>query len=300
MAALAESGYLYQPHTSAGRIPTQRGYRLYVDSLMNQRTLPEELIQYIDVNLIGYSMNPDSFLAGSVKMLSQMTGLTAIATTPISEEAVISGLDLMPTGAHTCMMILMISPAAIKTRICRLDTTLTPELIASLKTLLRHALCGKKLSEINRRYVGLIREQLGTFSEAVEPLLVAIRDAANEGASAGIMLDGQACLLGKNNFTDASLRDILTFLSDSNRLRKLITTAQGSLSVIIGTESGVDELSDVSMILARYHSGAGASGWVGVMGPTRINYSRIIPYTEYFATAVGRLMSSIEADGPQI
>jgi len=298
MAALAESGYLHQPHTSAGRIPTQRGYRLYVDRLMNQRTLPQELMQYIDVNLTGYSMNPDGFLSGAVKMLSQITGLAAVATTPTSDEAVIAGLDLMPTGQHTCMMMLMIAPTAIKTRICRLDVTLTPELVNSLKALLRGALCGRRLSEINRRYMTLLREQLGSFGETIEPLLIAARDAATEGASARIMLDGHAALLGKNAFSDSSLRDILTFLSDQERLGRLIASAQGPLNVFIGTESGIPELADASIILAKYHSSGGASGWVGVIGPTRINYSRIIPYIEYFATAVGRLMGSIEADGP--
>lgn len=297
MASLAESGYLDQPHTSAGRVPTQRGYRLYVDRLMNQRTLPEELIQYIDVNLTGYSMNPDRFLSGAVKMLSQITGLAAIATTPTSDEAVISGFDLMPTGRHTCMMMLMISPAAIKTRICRMDIDLTPELISSLKELMRSALCGRRLSEIDRRYMNLLREQLGAFGESIDPLLLAARDAANEGATAGIILDGHAALLGKNAFSDAALRDILSFLSDHERLGRLISSAHGSFNVFIGTESGVAELSEASIILARYHSGAGASGWTGVIGPTRINYSRIIPYIEYFATAVGRLMSSIETDG---
>ncbi len=300
MAALAESGYLYQPHTSAGRIPTQRGYRLYVDRLMNQRTLPEELIQYIDVNLTGYSMNPDGFLAGAVKMLSQITGLAAVAATPTSEEAVITGLDLMATGQHTCMMMLMISPASIKTRICRLDIALTPEFISSLKALLRGALFGKRLSEINRRYMTLLRDQLGTFGETIDPLLIAARDAAAEGASARIMLDGHAALLGRNAFSDASLRDVLTFLSDNEKLGRLISSAQGSLSVFIGSESGIPELADASVILARYHSSGGASGWVGVIGPTRINYSRTISYIEYFATAVGRLMSSIETDSPDL
>ena len=299
MAALAESGYLHQPHTSAGRVPTQRGYRLYVDRLMNQRSLPEELMQYIDVSLTGYSMNPDGFLSSAVKMLSSMTGLTAIATTPTSDDAVISGIELMPTGQYTCLMMVIISPAILKTRICRTDIELTPELIGAISSLLHQTLCGRRLSEINRRYMTAIREQLGPIGESLEPLLSAARDAAAEGAAAKVMLDGQAALLNKNAFSDAGLRGILTFFSDSERMSALVSSARAPLTVFIGDESGIDELSEASMILARYHSGGGASGCVGVIGPTRMNYSRNISYIEYFATAVGRLMSSLETDEPE-
>lgn len=299
MAALAQSGYLDQPHTSAGRIPTQRGYRLYVDRLMNQRTLPEELMQHIDVSLTGYSMNPDGFLNGAVKMLSQMTGMAAIATTPTSEEAEIVGVEVMLLGQHTCMLMLMISPAIIKTRVCRMDIELEPNMAIALRQLLRGELCGRRLSEIDRRYIRMVREKLGPIGESIDPLLIAARDAAAEGASAGIMIDGYAALLQKNAFSDAGLRDILSFLSDHDRLRRLITRANGSLNVFIGAESGWNELSEASIILSRYHSGGGASGWVGVVGPTRMNYSRIIPYIEYYSTAVGRLMSSIETDVPK-
>ncbi len=300
MAALAESGYLHQPHTSAGRIPTQRGYRLYVDRLMNHRSLPEELIQYIDVSLTGYSMNPDSFLSGAVKMLSSMTGLTAIATTPITDDAVISGLELIPTGLHSCLMIMILSPATLKTRICRTDIELNPELINAIGLLLRQALCGKRLSEINRRYMKLIKEQLGSIGDSLEPLLLAARDTAADGTTAKIMLDGQAALLGKNTISDTGLRGLLTFLSDTERMGRLIAASRAPLTVYIGEESGFDELSETSIILARYHSGGGASGCVGVIGPTRMNYSRNISYIEYFATAVGRLMSTIESDSPEI
>ena len=296
MAALAESGYLEQPHTSAGRIPSQRGYRMYVDRLMNCRTLPEELMKDIDLTLTGFSMDPEHFLKESAHMLSEKTHLAAVASTPASPDATISGVEIIATGQHTCLLMVILSSAALKTRICRTELDLTPENTQAVRVLMRQCLCGHRIAEINGRYIAQIKSQLGAHGQDIEPLLIAAREAARECASAQVMLGGQAYLLERGCFSDEALRGILRFTSDRQKLASLMSGLHGATSVRIGSESGHPELSEASVIVSRYCSSGGTTGWVGVIGPTRMNYSRVIPYIEYFSTAVGRLMSAIETD----
>ena len=296
MAALAEGGYLDQPHTSAGRIPSQRGYRMYVDQLMSHRALPEDLTRYIDLELSGYSMDPDRFLSHAAQMLSGMTRMAVVTTAPSAEDARITGVELMRTGRSSCLIILMLSPAVLKSRMCRFNAELTDGELDAFRHALRSELCSRRASEINLRAINRLRDRLGEMSDIAEPLLTAAREAAREGTSAQVMLDGQSRLLAHSDFDDRALRGLLSFLADRERLGRLLSGCHQSLNVCIGTELGHDELSQASIIAARYRSGHGASGWMGVIGPTRMNYSGIIPCIEYFSSAVGRIMSALEHD----
>lgn len=294
MASLTSVGYLEQPHTSAGRIPTQRGYRLYVDHLMGRRSLPQDVMRDIDMQLSGYSMDPLCFLEDASRMLSDMTGLAAVTTAPANDDARIVNIELMQVGPHTCLLIMMFSPAVLKSRICRLETELDDDTLQMLKTILREALCQKRASELNRRLITEIKQRLGEAGRYFEPLLSAARDAANDTASVQVVMSGTAHLLDRGDLSETSARDVLNFLSDRKRVSKLISSGKGGMSVLIGHELPHSELSNASIITARYRGSEQSAGWVGVIGPTRMNYAGIIPRIEYFATAVGRLMSAIE------
>ena len=113
------------------------------------------------------------------------------------------------------------------------------------------------------------------------------------------MLCVQNGVLGESEEIDRALRGLLGFLSDRERMGQLLSACHQSINVSIGTELGHDELSQASIIACRYRSGRGASGWLGVIGPMRMNYSGIIPCIEYFSSAVGRIMSAIECDSCQ-
>jgi len=296
MAALAEGGYLEQPHTSAGRIPSQRGYRMYVDQLMGHRALPEDITRYIDFQLNGYSMDPDRFLGHAAQMLSNMTRMAVVATAPSAEDARVTGVELMRTGRNTCLIILMLSPAVLKSRMCRFETDMSDDELDIFRYALRSELCARRASEINLRSINRLRERLGELSDIAEPLLAAAREVAREGTTTQVMLEGQDRLLAHSDFKDSALRGLLGFLSDRERMGRLLSGCHQSINVCIGTELGHEELSEASVIAARYRSGHGASGWLGVIGPTRMNYSGVIPCIEYFSSAVGRVMTAIEYD----
>ncbi|MBE6753928.1 MAG: heat-inducible transcription repressor HrcA [Ruminococcaceae bacterium] len=296
MASLAQGGYLFQPHTSSGRIPTERGYRMYVDRLMTCRTLPEDVMRHIDIQLTACSMDPERFFAETARMLSGMTHMTAALTHPVSKDARVLGVELMPTGRHTCLLMVMISPSMLRTRLCRLDVELTDNALDIMRRILRTAVCGRHISEINHRLVARVKEQLGDAAEAVEPLLLAVRDIVRSGESAQVAMGGQEHLLEHSAFSDGALRDMLAFLSDREQLSALMRGSPSTINVFIGSESGRQELREASIITAQYSTGAGATGWIGLIGPQRMSYSRLIPCLQYFSDAVGRLLSAMEAE----
>ncbi len=296
MAALAESGYLSQPHTSAGRIPTQRGYRMYVDQLMSWRTLPEDIMRQIDIRLTDYSMDPDRFLAGATHMLSEITGMTSVISAPSTDDALITGMELMPTGMHTCLLVMMLSPSVLKTRRCRITLPLTEDTLEGLRRMLKMSFIGKRLSEIDRRSMLEIQERLGPLGTVIEPILLAVRDTARNGADATIIIDGQSKLLERGMFPNEALRGLMAFICDTKQVGALFADKHGTISVLIGSETGVDALVDASVVKARYSSGLGSSGWVGVIGPQRMSYSMLIPSIQYFAGAVSKVMSAVETE----
>ena len=292
MAALSASGYIEQPHTSAGRIPSQRGYRLYVDRLMSRRALPEETMQDIDMRLTTYSMDPSGFLSAAAQSLSDATGMTSIITTPSDDDAKVRNIELIQGGSNSCLLIMMIAPSVLKTRLVRVNTELSAEMLMSLRQLLCETVKGRRLKEVDRRMLLGIRQVLGESGIVLEPLLSALRESARDASKVSIMLSGISKLLSIDDH-EAS-RDVISFLSNEERLGKLIASREGTMSVSIGREMMEDQMAQASMITARYRGGKDAAGWVGIIGDTRMSYQKIIPHIEYFSAAVGRMMSALD------
>lgn len=289
MAELVENGYLEQPHTSAGRIPTQRGYRLYVDRLMWKRNIAEETQRMISGKLAAYSLNPERYIEYASALLAEQTGLAAIITTPSDSQARVTSIDVMATGRHTVVIIMMISPAVLKTRLCRLDVEVEAAAVGMLRHCLGKHLLNMKVSELNLGYMEHVERELGDAGRALAPAFSAAADMAGEAQNVQVMLEGLANLIDRDDFPITEAKEVVAFLRRKEDLVKLLH-AQGTSRVLIGRESKRAQLSKASVVAARYYCGTDATGWVGVIGPTRLNYAQLIPHIEYFASVVGRAM----------
>ncbi|MCL2487005.1 MAG: hypothetical protein FWE86_05330, partial [Oscillospiraceae bacterium] len=212
--------------------------------------------------------------------------------TPSDDEARVRNVELIDAGTNSCLLVMMIAPSVLKTRLVRIDAEFTHETLAALRQLLRETVKGRRLAEVDRRMLTGIRQMLGEMGDTMEPLLTALREAARDASAVGIKLSGIAKLLMMDDHEAA--RGVISYLSDEKRLGKLIASRKGTMNVAIGREMMEDQMAQASMITARYRGGTGAAGWVGVVGDTRMSYQKIIPHIEYFATAVGRMMSALE------
>ena len=299
MAELVASGYLEQPHTSSGRIPSQRGYRLYVDHLMmGNHELPLELQGEIDKRLAAFSYDPNKFLEVTASLIAEQTGLLAVVTNPADQHPKVTNAELMLIGVHSVMLLIMISPATLKTRICRLKPELTPEIVEKLRRRLRERLMDVPTESINGQFYAESAVIYGDLWDMLEPLFAAARECIEESGEMQVIMEGQSSMLARGVFAEWQLAGIMDFMEKRGAIADLLGEGNGFANsgrtcILIGNESHRPELEGTAMITERYYGGGQTAGWIGVVGPTRMNYAKLIPYIDYFAGAVGNMLREV-------
>ena len=302
MAELVASGYLEQPHTSSGRIPSQRGYRLYVDHLMmGNHELPLELQGEIDKRLAAFSYDPNKFLEVTASLIAEQTGLLAVVTNPADQHPKVTNAELMLIGVHSVMLLIMISPATLKTRICRLKPELTPEIVEKLRRRLRERLMDVPTESINEQFYAESAVIYGDLWDMLEPLFAAARECIEESGEMQVIMEGQSSMLARGVFAEWQLAGIMDFMEKRGAIADLLGEGNGFANsgrtcILIGNESHRPELEGTGMITERYYGGGQTAGWIGVVGPTRMNYAKLIPYIDYFAGAVGNMLREVLGD----
>lgn len=291
MADLVKLGLLEQPHTSAGRVPTQLGYRYYVDNLMSKYEIPLNEKRLIEARLSGASGEPQQILEQAGQVLAELTNCAVISTTPFDSNAVIKKVELVPLGSRTAMMVMLSSSGILKSRVCRTDCQLTLELVETFYNIVSQNFIGKAASEISIPVIQTLALSLGSKSLAISPLLVTLSDLAQLTEQTQLLLEGQSNLLNYSDYGNAY--DLLEFLHHSSPLTSLFENYKGDdgAEVLIGKENQFRELHDSSVIFSKYSVSGKDSGTLGLIGPTRIDYARLIPSLKYLTEIVGNIMS---------
>lgn len=290
MAALSEMGYLEQPHTSAGRVPSHLGFRFYIDKLMNKKPLTEDEKQSIDTLFKDAEPNPSAILEEAGQILAEKTNCAAISTTPISQGGVTARIELVITGRRLYLLLFITSAGVIKNKLVRMEFEVTPEQVARFVYLINERLLDVPIEEITPALIQTLAAGTGEFALSFSPVLFAIYELAKEVTTGQIILEGQNNLLLHQELLSAA-SGLLGFLSREEELLPLLSSGNSPSNVLLGRELHKNELSDIGMILTRYNIGENISGTIGVIGPARIDYAKIIPYIEYLAYSMGRLLT---------
>ena len=291
MADLAEKGLLEQPHTSAGRIPSQMGYRVYLNHRTGNESLSRQEQAVIDSMLSEAGRDPERLLKDVSQTLAALTNYAAVATTPMPEKTTVRSVQTVPVGRRTALVILMTSSGILKNKICSCDFDLTPEILRVISRLFHEKLLGKPLQEITVAYVQTMAAEIGEFAFLVSPVLMAVLEAAREASLSDVCLNGEENLISHSEYGDSELRRILNFLNRRAELANLLNEKQGGARVLIGEESARPELAESSMVITRYSIGGEDAGSIAVIGPTRMNYSKVMANLEYVSEAVGRILT---------
>ena len=296
MAELSLMGFIEQPHTSAGRVPSQLGYRYYVDNLMNQYELPIQEKRLIESRILGASGEPQQILEQAGQVLAEITNCAVVSTTPCDEHAVIRRVELVPIGTRTAMMIMLSSSGILKSKVCRTDCELSLDLIEMFYNVVSKHFIGKSAEEVSIAMIQTLALSLGSKSLSMSPLLITLSDLAQMTEQTQLLLEGQSNLLNYTDYPNAY--ELMEFLRQSEPLTSLFSSKKkaDAPNILIGKENQFRELQDSSVIFSNYNISGKESGTLGLIGPTRIDYARLIPSLKYLTEIVGNLMSDVLED----
>jgi heat-inducible transcriptional repressor len=293
MSDLSAAGLLEQPHTSAGRVPSQKGYRVYIDTLMKRAPISGAEKRYIDSLILPSAYDPEKLLDGAASMLASMTKFAAVSTAPAGDSAVVKAVQFVQTGRRTAMALLMTSNGITKSRIFHCDYDITPEILHVFFRVLNEKLIGVPVASITPGYIQSLAASLDDMSILMSSALMAIVQAARESLESEVCLDGEINLVFRSEFGQDEIRRILDFLSRPAELCSLLMRQEGSMRVLIGDETKRPELKDSSIVVSRYAVGGKDSGVIAIIGPTRMNYGKIISNMEYLSDSVGRILTKL-------
>ncbi len=292
LKALDDEGYLAQPHTSAGRVPTRKGYRYYIDRLMKPEILPERLRENIERAIRSGTQAPESILSRTATVLAQLTKAAAAATTPSSDEARIHRIRFVSTGRHTSMAVLVTSNGMVKSRLFRCDFVLTPQLLSMFDKAVNEEFTGVKLRDVTQGYLQTAASNMGELTLFIPDVLVAIYDAVQSALEVNVTVAGQTNLLFSDSYDFDSARKTIRFLGDAKSISRLLNNSR-SHRIYLGEESMTPELAESAVITARYEIGGENAGAVAVIAPMRVDYKTIQSEVIFAAGCVSRAIGDL-------
>ena len=279
MADLEEMGYILQPYTSAGRIPSDAGYRLYVDMMMAEK---EREVQELKEVLLEKEDRLDNLLKQTAKLLAANTNYATMVSAPSMHRNKLKFIQLSRVEKKQLLAVIVTEGNMIKNTILSVDEVLTDETILKLNILLNTHLNGLFIEEINLALISALKKQAGIHSEIVSQVIDAIADAMKEDEDLEIYTSGT-----KNIFRYPELADhrraseLITTFEEKKELTELVRETLSEenntgIQVYIGKESRLEKMQDCSIVTATYELGEGMKGTIGIIGPKRMDYDKVI------------------------
>jgi heat-inducible transcriptional repressor len=296
MSDLEELGYVRAPHTSAGRVPTAKGYRVFVDSLLKVRPLSEAEVTSMERELGEHRHDGSELADAASKLLSGLTRLVAVVTFPRQGHQSLRHIEFLPLSDNRALAILVVNEHEVHNRIIQLDRAYTESELRAASNYLSEQFRGRAISHVRKRLL----EELQRTRESMNQLMQdAIRLAAevlqgDPEPSAGYVLRGETHLMKCQELSD--MDKLRRLFETFNRQRDILRLLDQSLTadgvqLFIGQESGHQMLADCSVVTAPYTAGNRVVGVLGVIGPTRMPYERVIPTVDMTARLVGAALN---------
>lgn len=292
MSDLEELGYLDQPHTSAGRIPSVKAYRLYVDHLMKSAKLSNDEREQMHEHLNHRSQQVESVIRSAASMLSDATHYTSVIVAPKLRTLRIKHVQLVPVAERTALMIIVTNAGIVKDAVLRVPEGLDADHLYAISKMITDRLADKPLDAVRQSFSELLRDAEINRKLLGEALTVIERKLEQED-SAEVVIGGSSNLLNYPEYSDVEkARSFLSVLESKDTLRKLVGRDGGmEVTIRIGPENGVPELADCSIVTAHYRVGDSSSGTLGIIGPTRMNYNRVISVLDFMGCALSEVLS---------
>lgn len=296
MADLEALGFLEQPHTSAGRVPSPQGYRLFVNELMDLHRLSVAEMEAINASMHIKMQELDRLISEAGQFLSVLTQYTSYALTPHVTSVRFVRFDLFPAGAETFVIVVVTDAQTVKNKVVRPPFSPEEERLRHLTVILNIHLVGPALHEISPDLFNTVKRAAGPGAAYVCYVADFLDELREEFDRREVFLTGQSHMLGHPEYRDIlKAQKLLEYLSDRRELARLsMPDPAAPVQFLIGPENVAEQLRDTSVVMAAYHIGDNVRGLIGVVGPTRMDYARLASRLSYFANRLGRVLSGEE------
>ena len=294
MGDLEEMGLLAQPHTSAGRVPTTGGYRLYVDSLMERYEMTASEIENMKQLTSMKKIELEKIVRDVAAAFSGITGLPVIGMLPASEAGVVKNIKVVKVDDYTAMLIVSDKSGIIKNRLLKLNRDISEEFANELSRILNNNLSGLTISEINISNMMEIQSAIGHNFEILSTVIELVHEAVSEIDSKQVFVDGLSGILDFPEYSNVDkVKELFEVLEDKENLIRIIMEANPTncTKVLIGDEIPIPELKNNSIVLAPYKASEKLVGLLGVIGPARMDYSKIISILEFFTAQLSNALA---------
>jgi len=293
MSDLEEQGYLAQPHTSSGRIPSDKGYRFYVDCLMQKEGLTAVQEQFIKNEYEERRREMELLIQQTSKLLSQVTNYISLVQGPRWQESTFKHLRLMPLADKSVMVILITDTGLIRNKVIELEKSLDPQQLEGITWLLNSKLKGATLEKIEKIGWQEIEKTIRIGSDLLEQTMQLFNEAL-EMPEEKVYLEGTVKILDHPEFKDLEkFKSLLGTLEKSDLLSQVLTenSKKGEVGIVIGEENKHFEMKECSIITATYQVGGRPFGTIGVLGPTRMDYGKVVSVVEFVARVLGEILT---------
>ena len=291
MADLTTMGLLEQPHTSAGRVPSAAGYRLYVDELMQNYRLSMDETKTINQAMEVKMQEVDKMISQVGKLVSKMTDLPAYAVAARSSERTVKRFDLILAEAGSFILVVMLSDNQVQNKLIRLPLDVSQEDLRLLSAVLNASLTELTADEITPELLAKVTRSAAGAANLV-PVIVDYTVELLRKTHSEVYMTGQAKLLGQPEYHDVEkAQEVLTSLDEDVISNLPATLSSGTTQILVGPENVAKELKDSSVVITKFDIGDGMQGMIGVVGPTRMDYAKITARLSYFAENFGRMFA---------
>ena len=297
MAFLEQLGLLEQPHTSAGRIPTFQGYRVYIERCMGGMRLSDSERERLDGMFAGDKpLTEDLLIQSATTALAEITNCAAVAVNAMPQFSVISKVEVIPTGKRLYVILLITSAGSIKNKACRLEFDLNEEQLQFFTQFLTEHLHGVSVEDLSPQMFEQLVTAMGAYMATLGPLVQGLYELSRDMMRQELTVNGAKNLL---TCQELNTGDIVEFMEHQDVIVPLLNDTFSGIHVMFsddGSSDGRFVIGNSSMIVGRWQKDGRDAGRLGIIGPMRLDYAKIIPYLEYFTEKISDLISEKEDD----
>ena len=296
MADLTTMGYLEQPHTSAGRIPSAAGYRLYVDELMADYRLTIDETASINTAIEEKMQRVDKMLEKVAKLVSQATDLPAISVASRQMGATVRHFELVLAGQGSVILVVMLSNEEVANKLIKLPVSVTEMDLKLLSAVLNATMTGLSPEEFTPELLERVMGSAGAAASLVPVVMEFTAETLSRQSGTNMAVAGQMRLLGQPEYRDVDKAQRVLTTLDEETLANLpaVMQNQKGTKVLVGPENVAQELKDTSVVMTKFNIGDGMQGMIGVVGPTRMDYAKVTARLSYFAESLSKMFAKPE------